>query len=99
MATKKEVLKQSQEAIGEFFELAKYLFGDDAPYDINEIPEDSPFYERAKSISDEMELDWQGMSHEDSNRVMLNMLGDAFAAIEPDEHYDAILTISFKKVE
>lgn len=39
------------------------------------------------------------MSHEDSNRVMLNMLGDAFAAIEPDEHYDAILTISFKKVE
>lgn len=61
MATKKEVLKQSQEAIGEFFKLAKYLFGDDAPYDINEIPEDSPFYERAKSISDEMELDWQGM--------------------------------------
>ena len=48
MATKKEVLKQSQEAIGEFFKLAKYLFGDDAPYDINEIPEDSPFYERAK---------------------------------------------------
>ena len=46
-----------------------------------------------------MELDWENMSHEDSNRVMINMLADAFAAIEPDEHYDAVLTISFKKAE
>lgn len=98
MATKKEVLEQSQKAIATFFQLSKFLFGEDAPYDVNEIPEDNPHYESAKAISDEMELDWNNMTHEDSNRVMLNMLGDAFAAIEPDEHYDAVLTISFKKV-
>ncbi len=98
MATKKEVLEESQKAIAAFFQLSKFLFGEDAPYDVNEIPADNPHYERAKAISDEMGLDWENMSHEDSNRVMLNMLGDAFAAIEPDEHYDAVLTISFKKV-
>lgn len=99
MATKKEVLERSQKAIGEFFKLSKFLFSDDAPYDVNEIPQDNPFYEMAKSISDEMGLDWGNMSHEESNRVMLNMLGEAFAAIEPDGKYDAVLTISFKRVE
>jgi hypothetical protein len=98
MATKKEVLEQSQKAIANFFQLSKFLFGEEAPYDVNEIPEDNPHYESAKAISDEMELDWKNMSHDDSNRVMLNMLADAFAAIEPDEHYGTVLTISFKKV-
>lgn len=99
MATKKEVLQKSQEAIANYFQLSKFLFSEDAPYDVNEIPQDSPFYESAKAISDEMELDWENMSYEDSDLVMINMLTDAFAAIEPDEHYDAVLTISFKKAE
>ena len=29
MATKKELLEQSQKAVGDYFELSKYLFGDD----------------------------------------------------------------------
>ena len=95
MAIKKEVLEQSQKAIATYFQLSKYLFGEDAPEDVNEIPPENPYYESAKTISDEMGLDWDNMSHEDSIR---NMLADAFAAIEPDEHYDAVLTISFKKV-
>ena len=99
MATKKEVLEQSQKAIAEFFKLSQYLFGEDAPFDVNEIPEDHPFYESAKDIAEEMELDWKNMSHDDSNRVMLNMLAAAFAAIQPDEKYDAVLTISFKKAK
>lgn len=99
MATKKEALQKSQEATANYFQLSKFLFSEDAPYDVNEIPQDSPFYESAKAISDEMGLDWENMSHEDSNRVMINMLADAFAAIEPDEHYDTVLTISFKKAE
>lgn len=99
MATKKEVLQRCQEAIGNYFQTSKYLFGEDAPYDVKEIPEDSPFYETAKSIAEEMGLEWDKMTHEDSTRVMLNMLADAFAAIEPDGKYDAVLTISFKKAE
>lgn len=99
MATKKEVLEQSQKAIADFFNLSKYLLGDDAPYDVNEIPTDSLFYETARAISDEMKLDWDNMEHEDSNRVMLNLLSEYFCAIKPDDKYDAVLTISFKKAE
>lgn len=99
MATKKELLEKSQRAIADYFELSKYLFGDDAPQDVNEIPTDSPFYESAKAIADEMELDWDNMSHEDSNRVMLNILSDYFFSIQPDEKYKPVLTISFQKAE
>lgn len=97
MATKKELLEQSQKAIGEYFELSKYLFGEDAPLDVNEIPEDSPFYQSAKSIADEMGLNWVEMSHEDSNRVMLNLLSDYFFSIQADDTYQPVLTISFQK--
>lgn len=99
MATKKELLEQSQKAIGDYFNLSKYLFGDDAPVDVNETPKDSPFYETARSLSDEMGLDWDNMSHEDSNRVMLNLLSEYFYNINVDEKYKPVLTISFQKAE
>lgn len=99
MATKKEQLEQTQKAIGEFFLLSDYLFGDNAPLDVKEIPQDSPFYSTAKEIADEMELDWQGMSHEDSNRVMLNLLSEYYYRIKPDEKYRPILSITFTKTE
>jgi len=97
MTTKKDSLEQSQKAIAEYFQLSKFLFGDDAPNDINEMPTDNPFYETAKAISDEMGLDWDKMSHEDSNRVMLNILAEYFANIQPDDKYQPVLTISFQK--
>lgn len=81
MATQKELLAHSQKALGDFFSLSKYLFGEDAPIDVCEIPSDNPFYLTAHEISAEMELDWETMSHEDSNRVMLNLLGEYFARI------------------
>lgn len=99
MATKKELLEQSQKAIADYFELSKYLFSEDAPQDVNEIPENSPFYESAKTIADKMGLGWEKMSHEDSNRVMLNLLGDYFFGIQPDDKYKPVLTISFQKAE
>lgn len=99
MATKKELLEQSQKAIGDFFNLSKYLLGDNAPYDVNEIPQDSPFYETARAIADEMQINWDSMSHEDSNRIMLNLLAEYFLNIKVDEKYEPVLTISFKKSE
>lgn len=97
MATKKELLEQSQQAIGEYIKLSDFLFGDSAPNDINEIPTDNPYYETARAISDEMGLDWEGMTHEDSNRVMLNLLAEYYASIQSDEKYQPVLTITFKK--
>lgn len=99
MATKKELLEQSQKAIGDFFSLSKYLLGYEAPYEINEIPKDNPFYETARAISDEMKLDWDNMSHDDSNRVIINLLAEYFCCIKVDDKYEPVLTISFKKAE
>lgn len=97
MATKKELLEQSQQAIGEYFKLSDFLFGDEAPNDINELPADSPYYETARAISDEMGLDWWNMAREDSNRVMLNLLAEYYASIQSDEKYRPVLTITFQK--
>lgn len=99
MATKKELLEQSQKAIADFFSLSKFLLSEDAPYNVNEIPADHPFYKEAKLFSEEMDLDWENMTHEDSNRVMLNLLTEYFLAIKPDDKYTPVLTISFKKSE
>lgn len=99
MATKKELLEQSQEAIGKFFKLADYLLGDDAPYDINEMPSDNPFYEDAKEICQSIDVDWDNMTHEESNRVVINMLADFFCAIQSVEKYQPVLTITFQKAQ
>ena len=99
MATKKELLEQSQKAVESFFSLSKYLLSDDAPYEINEIPDDSPFYETARAISDEMKLDWDNMSHDDSNRIMLNLLSEYFCSIKVEDKYNVFLAISLKKAE
>lgn len=97
MATKKEALEQSQKALEEFFNLSKFLLGDEAPFDVNEIPEDSPYYETAKAIAEEKNLVWEEMTHEDSNSVMLNLLSEYFLSIKPDGDYKTVLTISFTK--
>lgn len=97
MTNKKEALQQSQRAIGDYFKLSRLLFGEDAPNDVNEIPKDSEFYQTTRDIADDMKLDWENMSHTDSNRVMLNLLAEYFACIQPEEGYHPVLTISFQK--
>lgn len=99
MATQKEQLTQSQKAFADFMQLSKLLFGEDAPLDLNEMPTDSPFYSVAKEIADEMDVDWEKMTHEESNSLMLNLLSDYFNAINTSDDYDPVLTISFKKRE
>ena len=97
MATKKELLEQSQKAIGEFFQISDFLLGDNAPYDINELKDDSPYYETAKELADEMEIDWEKMTHEESNRIVVNLLAEYYARIQPDAKYQPVLSITFQK--
>lgn len=99
MAATKELLEQSQKAYENYMKLSHYLLGEDAPMDVKDIPEDNPYYEPAKKMAEEMELDWDKMSHEDSIRVMINLLSDAYLNIQTDENYIPVLTISFKKKE
>lgn len=80
-----EKLERSTEAVQKYLKLSSYLFGDNAPYDMNEIKQDNEFYGIAKELVDEMEIDWDNMSHADSNRIMLAMLDDYFQNIRESE--------------
>lgn len=76
-------LEKVKEAYCHYIELSRYLFGleDESVYDVNEIPEDSKFYQSAHELADSMKIPWKTMTHEDSNRIMLAMLDDAYNAI------------------
>lgn len=99
MPTKDKALMQAQESIADFFKLSKYLLGDNAPYDANEIPKDSPYYNDARALVEELGIDWDNMTHEDSNRVFINLLSDYYMNIRTDENYIPVLSITFKKAK
>lgn len=63
-----------------YLRLSRYLFGlgDNSPFDINEIPEGNEFLYPAKAIAKSLDINWKNMSHEESNRIMLALLEDAY---------------------
>ena len=79
----KHDLKLFEKTYIRYLALSKYLFasGDKAIYDINEIPKDHEFYKEAKAIAKSLEIDWKKMTHEESNRIMLALLEDAYNAM------------------
>ena len=98
MTKKKESEKKMSpevEAWIEFYKLCRLLFNpySTAMYNINELKEDSEFYKPAQDLCDEMDIDWETMSHEDSNRVMLALLDDYYNAIQVDKEKDYVFKI------
>jgi len=72
-----------------YIALSKFLFSGKNPiYDINEMSQDCDFYQDAVSIAEQLEINWDAMTHEDSNRIMLALLEDT---------YQAMLQVSHKK--
>lgn len=66
-----------------YIALSKYLFASDDPvYDVNEIPKDNEFYKPAKAMAKSLGISWKNMTHEESNRIMLALLEDAYKAME-----------------
>ena len=62
-----------------YIALSSFLFGKNpSVYDINEIKSDNEFYESARQIASQLEIDWKTMSHEESNRIMLALLDDFY---------------------
>ena len=98
MAKKKELPREGQAWL-EFAELASYLLRDDAPLNINETPESNKFYGPAKDLAEELELDWYNLTQDESNRVMINLLGDYFMNIQEskDKHY--VLDVTVREVD
>lgn len=85
-----EKSKEYVAPMGKYLRLSQLLFNedsDDCPYLMNELKETSMFYKDAKAMAKELEIDWEKMTSEESNRIMLNLLSDAFMACKPDKEY------------
>lgn len=85
----------------QYFELSSLLFDSnrDEIYNVTDIPKGNKFYQIAKDTAQELQIDWQKMSHDDSNRIMLAMLEESFNLIRDIEQSKRIvlkLTVSDK---
>ena len=92
---KEEKKKTAQDAWLEFAKLCRLLFGlgEKSPYNINEIKEGDDFYEQAREIAEELEIEWDSMSHDESNRLMLAMLDDYYNAIQIDKKAGYVIKV------
>ena len=85
--------KKTLEAFFRYYELSRLLFGQkqNEIYDVTDIPKTNKFYELAKEIAKQLEIDWENMTHEESNRVMLALLEDSFNLIRDIEDSKSII--------
>ena len=96
---KRAKLEKASVAVRDFMQLCSFLFGDNAPYEMNEIESDSPYYKLATELADEMEIDWKKMQHSDSNRLMLALLDEYFQNIREQEDETVVVEIKAKSIE
>lgn len=91
-------LQALYDAYTKYIALSRYLFGTkNAVYDINEMPGDSDFFTDAVRIAEQLEVDWETMSHEDSNRIMLALLEDYYRAMaKVDRKKNLIIEVKLK---
>lgn len=78
------------DSFNRFLKLSLLLLNVDADYCpmvINELKESNPFYKDAKAMAKELGIDWKNMSDEESNRIMINLLSDAFMASKPKSEF------------
>jgi len=91
--TEKELIEKGMR----FMELCKLLFsGQTDIYNINELQKESEFYNDAVNLANEMEINWEKMTHEDSNRIMLALLEDTYLAMKPDGGMKAVCEFKIK---
>lgn len=85
--------QQTIEAFFKYFKLSGLLFDRrcDEIYNVTDIPENNEFYKPAMEIAKQLDIDWKNMSHEDSNRIMLSLLEDAFNLICEIENSKSIV--------
>lgn len=97
MAKEKETKQLTEAATAaciSYFKLSSLFFKNDNIYNVNEIPESNEFHKPAKAMAEELEIDWEKMSHEDSNRIVINLLADAFIAMNVDGDFNYNLQVN-----
>ena len=85
--------KKTLEAFFGYYLLSRFFLGQNQKeiYFFTDIPKTNKFYELAKEIAKQLEIDWENMTHEESNRVMLALLEDSFNLIRDIEDSKSII--------
>lgn len=86
----RELLEKTCQSLINYLKLSDLFFGNNPVYEMNELDEKSEFYQLAKDLADEMQIDWKNMSHEDSNRIMLAMLDEHFSQVRENEDVKSV---------
>lgn len=98
MATKKEeVTEKANNAYLEFAKLCRIFFGSNPIDNVTLLNKDSDFYKTAQDIAQEFGLDWDDLSPEDSNELILALLEDYYHKVNVDNNFDYIINILVKE--
>lgn len=98
MATKKEeVTEKANNAYLEFAKLCRAFFGSNPIDSVTSLSKDSDFYKTAQDIAKEFGLDWNNLSPEDNNELMLALLEDFYHRVNVDDNFDYIVNILVKE--
>lgn len=96
MAAKNKVLEEALNAYADFTSLCKEFFakGIDS---VTKLDKDSAFYKTAQEIANDFELDWDNLSPEDNNELMIALLEEYYQKVNVDGNFN--YTISIKVTE
>lgn len=85
--------QKTLEAFFRYYKLSSLLFDRrrDEIYNVTDIPETDEFYKPAMEMAKQLQIDWNNMTHEESNRIMLSLLEDAFNLIREIENSKSIV--------
>ncbi len=83
-----------------YWELSKVLFGGkDSIIFINNLPKDSPFYNDAMDIAEEMGVAWDKMTIEQSDAITLGLLETLFLRIRSKSRVDVVVDVKLYGTE
>lgn len=95
MATKKEKAEENAlTAFKNFLVLCRTFFGKEPVENVTALNKDSEFYKTAREIAKEFEMDWNNLSMEDSNEVIIALMDDYYNRANTDDDFNYV--ISFK---
>lgn len=85
--------RQTLDAFFRYFRLSSLLFDarEEEIYNVTDIPVSGEFYELAKGMAKQLNINWTEMTHEDSNRIMLALLESSFNTIREIEDSKSIV--------
>lgn len=97
MATKSKVAEEAYKAYSDFIALCRVFFGKNPIDNVTSLDKNSVYYKAAQDIAKEFGMDWEELSAEDSNELMLTLLEDFYNRVNISDKYDYILSVTVKE--